>query len=284
LPAPCRLRPAWIIFSVAPRLYVRAPCPVAARFFGTGVIPMFSGVTSCAFSFGPGTIDHLSLPGRDWTGPPHGAADRVTCVVLLDRDRCAGPPAIVKTAGNRDQSQTARAKGRTTQSNAGTVPREPELPPLLPKPAVVLFLDAARTAGRPPINPRSCRSCAGFRPAMPPRSQPPRGHRPLASLVATAIPLCPPTWETSRNAAISVRCRSRPPLTPPTEPCPQTLGNGPRQLRRAAKHPQRCSRSDAAVGPREGIRLFVTEAVSIIGHGSSTHVRPDISELFSNCP
>src|SRR5436190_12726131 len=105
---PCRLRPAWIIIFGGRLVWTFGPLPGRAR-FSTTIIP---DVIGCRL---PGLFVRVQarlsifLPGRTGRGHHDGAAERVTRVVLLDRDRCA-VSSHLRNGGYRDHSQDGESE------------------------------------------------------------------------------------------------------------------------------------------------------------------------------
>ena len=150
------------------------------------------------------TSEHLLLR---WTGRgrPDSAADRITCVVLLDRDGCTVPNHL-HNGRDRDHSQDGESKAgprnrtpvpsnwtdRHCRNLRSSVPTEQERQPPAPP---------------NPLGPSQ--AALGFRPAMPPRKLTPRGPPGRTQVSRRQHPTLPATAN-SRETQRSERCRSRP--------------------------------------------------------------------------
>ena len=148
----------------------------------------------------------IFLPGRTRRGHHDRAADRVTCVVLLDRDR--------RTLSNHLQNSRYRDHSQDGESEAGPRHRTPVPSNRSDRhgrnPLMVLFRREQERRPPAPSNPPELSQAApGFRPAMPPRQPAPRGPPGRWQVLWRQHPTLPAAGN-RRETRRSERCRSRP--------------------------------------------------------------------------
>ena len=201
----CRLRPAWIIV-VGGRLASTFGSLRGRARYRTAIIPHLIGCRLPGLLVRVHARLSIFLLGRTGRGHHDCAADRVTCVVLLDRDRCA--------VSNHLQNSRYRDHSQNGESDAGPRHRTPVPSNRSDRhcrnPRSVLFR-RSKNAGRPlPSNPLELSQAApGFRPAMPPRQPTPRGPPGRWQVLWRQHPTLPATGN-RRETRRSERCRSRP--------------------------------------------------------------------------
>ena len=192
LTGPCRLRPAWIIVFAGRLAWTFGPHVIGCRLPG-----LFVRVNARLSIF---------LLGRTGRGRHDCAAERVTCVVLLDRDRCA--------VSNHLQNSRYRDHSQDGESEAGPRNRTPVPSNWSDRHCRNPLIGSVPTQQerRPPApsNPLELSQAApGFRPAMPPRQPTPRGPPGRWQVSWRQHPTLPATGN-SRETRRSERCRSRP--------------------------------------------------------------------------